>query len=64
MTRKLRFTEGQAVTVTIGFEKPETRRATIIRNIDATCAALTDMWLIQPEGWRQFGISGKALQAA
>lgn len=37
--------------------------ATIVKNIDATCSPLTDMWLVRDEGGHEFGISGKGISA-
>lgn len=63
-----KFTPGQPVTLnfTGPRDEPFTREAVIVENCDATCAPLTDMWLVQivaesGQPGRTFGFSGKAI---
>lgn len=59
----MKFQPGQAVTVTFnrGCDNEFSYSATVVENIDAGCAPLTNMWLVRlPNGCR-FGISGEAL---
>lgn len=60
------FTEGQSVILTFDAGQPDqrTQAATIVRNIDATSAPLTDMWLVETDAGSRFGISGAAITPA
>lgn len=61
-----RFTPGQPVVLIFDQGKPTEHRkaATIVENIDASCAPLTDMWRVRTDEGGQFGFSGRAIVAA